>query len=203
MNYEQLKTFYPKDMGKAKGWCLRNVAQGFHICPSPNPSDSAKTDMSRNKAKGTFHSSLSDIPLNCAVPVYVKTTSKYGHVAVYDKGVFYNDGKKVNSLGTVLGWGEWCNGYQIVKKGATRSFLPAKGYWGPGDSSEQIRQEAAFMRRVFPAYTPRSALGPQYGPNLTNSIKQFQRNTGLVPDGCTGPLTYAKLRSYGFVYVKK
>ena len=85
----------------------------------------------------------------------------------------------------------------------TDGFLPSKGYWGPGDSSEQIRQEAAFMRRVFPAYTPRSALGPQYGPNLTNSIKQFQRNTGLVPDGCTGPLTYAKLRSYGFVYVKK
>ena len=85
----------------------------------------------------------------------------------------------------------------------TDGFLPSKGYWGPGDSSEQIRQEAAFMRRVFPAYTPRSALGPQYGPNLTNSVKQFQRNTGLVPDGCTGPLTYAKLRSYGFVYVKK
>lgn len=198
--YEQLKTFYPKDMGKAKGWCLRNVAQGFHICPSSNPSPDAKTDMSRNKAKGTFHSSLSDIPLNCAVPVYVKTTSKYGHVAVYDKGVFYNDGKKVNSLGTILGWGEWCNGYQIVKRGATRSFLPAKGYWCLGDKDERISQLALFMRQNFPAYTSAKALGPYYGKYLESSIKDFQKRTKLYPDGCVGKLTYAKLKEYGFIY---
>lgn len=198
--YEQLKTFYPKDMGRDKGWCLRNVAKGFHICPSPNPAPDAKTDMARNKAKGTFHSSLSDIPLNCAVPVYVKTTSKYGHVAVYDKGVFYNDGKKVNSLGTILGWGEWCNGYQIVKRGATRSFLPAKGYWGLGDKDERIASLALFMRQNFPAYTSAKALGPYYGKYLESSIKDFQKRTKLYPDGCVGKLTYAKLKEYGFIY---
>lgn len=198
--YEQLKTFYPKDMGKAKGWCLRNVAQGFHICPSPIPAPDAKTDMSRNKAKGTFHSSLSDIPTNCAVPVYVKTTSKYGHVAVYDKGVFYNDGKKVNSLGTILGWGEWCNGYQIVKRGATRSFLPAKGYWCLGDKDDRIATLALFMRQNFPAYTSAKALGPYYGKYLESSIKNFQKRTGLAADGCVGKLTYNKLKEYGFRY---
>lgn len=81
-------------------------------------------------------------------------------------------------------------------------FLPAKGYWGPGDKSNQIEQEAAFMRRVFPAYTPKAALGPVYGPNLTKSVKEFQRRTGLVQDGCTGPITYAKLQSFGFKYKK-
>ena len=198
--YEQLKTFYPKDMGKAKGWCLRNVAEGFHISPSPNPAPDAKTDMARNKAKGTFHNGLSDVPSNCAVPVYVKTTSKYGHVAVYDKGVFYNDGKKVNSLGTVLGWGEWCNGYQIVKRGATRSFLPAKGYWGLGDKDERIGKLALFMRQNFPAYTSAKALGPEFGKYLRSAIVSFQKRTGLSPDGYVGKLTYAKLKEYGFVY---
>ena len=198
--YEQLKTFYPKDMGRDKGWCLRNVAKGFHICPSPNPAPDAKADMARNKAKGTFHSSLSDIPLNCAVPVYVKTTSKYGHVAVYDKGVFYNDGKKVNSLGTVLGWGEWCNGYQIVKRGATRSFLPAKGYWGLGDKDERIASLALFMRQNFPTYTSAKALGPEFGKYLRSAIINFQKRTGLSADGYVGKLTYAKLKEYGFIY---
>lgn len=200
MVYEQLKTFYPKDMGKDKGWCLRNVAKGFHISPSPNPAPDAKTDMARNKAKGTFHASLSDIPLNCAVPVYVKTTSKYGHVAVYDKGVFYNDGKKVTSLGTILGWGEWCNGYQIVKSGASRSFLPAKGYWGLGDKDERIASLALFMRQNFPAYTSAKALGPEFGKYLRSSIVNFQKRTGLSADGYVGKLTYAKLKEYGFKY---
>lgn len=200
MTYEQLKNFYPKDMGKDKGWCLRNVAKGFHITPSPNPAPDAKSDMARNKAKGTFHNGLSDVPLNCAVPVYVKTTSKYGHVAVYDKGVFYNDGKKVTSLGTVLGWGEWCNGYQIVKSGASRSFLPAKGYWCLGDKDERIATLALFMRQNFPAYTSAKALGPEFGKYLQSSVKNFQKRTGLASDGCVGRLTYNKLKEYGFKY---
>ena len=203
-SYEQLKPFYPKDMGNKKGWCLLNVAKGFHATPSANPSASAKADMEKNKAKGTFHSGTKDIPTNCAVPVYIKTTSVYGHVEVYDKGVYYNDGKKTNKPGTVLGWGEWCNGFQLVRKTAKRTFLPAKGYWGPGDQDSRIADLALFMRQNFPSYTSTKALGPVYGKNLTASIKEFQKRTGkrtgLYPDGCTGPLTYKKLQSFGFKY---
>lgn len=200
MAYEQLKTFYPKDMGKAKGYCLRNVAEGYHICPSPNPSASAKADMERNKAKGTYHSGCADLPNNVAVPVYIKTTSQYGHVVVWDKDVFYNDGKKTTNAGTILGWGEWCNGYQVVRPVATRRFLPAKGYWGVGDKDERIATLALFMRQNFPSYTSAKALGPIFGKYLQSSIKTFQKRTGLVADGYVGKLTYNKLKEYGFKY---
>lgn len=79
-------------------------------------------------------------------------------------------------------------------------FLPAKGYWGPGDNDKRVGQIASFMRRVFPAYTSAKALGPYYGPYLKSSILQFQKRTGMSRvdcDGCVGPLTLAKLRSYG------
>lgn len=198
MGYEQLKPFYPKDMGSKKGWCLQNVAKGFHIYPSSDPSSSAKSDMNRNIAKGTYHTGMSDVPTNCAVPIYVKTTSQYGHIAVYDKGVYYNDGKKVGSVGTILGWGEWCNGYQIVKKQAKKSFLPAKGYWCRYDKDSRVGELATFMYKTFPSYTNKKALGNIYGDYLWKSIKEFQKRTGLYPDGMTGKLTYNKLKEYGF-----
>lgn len=201
MAYEQLKQFDPKKMGKDKGYCLANVAKGFGIYPSPDPSSSAKADMERNKKKGTLNS-INDIPRNCAVPVYLDTSSKYEHVVVYDKGQWYSDGKKMNQpdLKTVFGWGEWCNGYQIVKKTAARSFLPAKGYWGLGDCDDRIACLARFMRREFPAYTSAKALGSYFGTYIQKSIKEFQRRVGLVPDGYVGKLTYNKLKQYGFTY---
>ncbi|MBQ9011126.1 MAG: peptidoglycan-binding protein [Bacilli bacterium] len=201
MNFEQLKPFYPKDMGTAKGWCLLNVAKGFHATPSANPSASAKADMNSNIARGTFHSKLNDIPTNCAVPVYVKSTSQYGHVVAYDKGVYYTDGRRYTPVtADIIGWGEWCNGFQIVKKGTTKSFLPAKGWWGRYDKDDRVAILARFMRLKFPAYTSAKALGPVYGDYLWKSIKEFQKRTGLAPDGNTGPITYAKLKEYGFVY---
>lgn len=201
MSFEQLKPFYPKDMGTAKGWCLLNVAKGFHATPSANPSASAKADMNSNIARGTFHSKLNDIPTNCAVPVYVKSTSQYGHVVAYDKGVYYTDGRRYTpAIADIIGWGEWCNGFQIVKKGTTKSFLPAKGWWGRYDKDDRVAALARFMRSTFPAYTSAKALGPVYGDYLWKSIKEFQKRTGLAPDGNTGPITYAKLKEYGFVY---
>ena len=197
-NYEQLKPFYPKDMGTKKGWCLQNVAKGFHIYPSPNPSGSAVADMNTNKRKGTFHSGVKDIPTNCAVPVYQDTVSKNEHILVYDKGVWYSDGKKVNKPGSIFGWGEWCNGYQIVKKGAAKGFLPAKGYWARYDKDERVAKLSTFMYKTFPAYTNKKALGNVYGDYLWKSIKQFQKNVGLYPDGNCGRLTYAQLQKYGF-----
>lgn len=200
MAYEQLKPFYPKDMGTKKGWCLQNVAKGFHIYPSPSPSGSAKVDMQRNKTKKTFHSGIADIPSNCAVPVYQDTASKDEHILVYDKGVWYSDGKRVNKPNNIFGWGEWCNGYQIVKKGASKGFLPAKGYWARYDKDERVAKLATFMYKNFPAYTSKKALGNVYGDYLWKSIKRFQKNVQLYPDGNCGPLTYKKLQSCGFKY---
>lgn len=201
MAYEQLKPFYPKDMGSKKGWCLQNVAKGFHAYPSANPSASAKVDMEINKSKGTFHNGLSDLPENCAVPVYIDSTSVYEHVVAYDKGNWYEDGRKICRPSNIFGWGEWCNGFQIVKKSAiSKSFLPAKGYWCFGDQDARVGVLANFMFNTFPAYTSKKALGNYYGNYLKSSITEFQKRTGLYPDGCVGKITYAELQKYGFRY---
>ena len=78
------------------------------------------------------------------------------------------------------------------------SFFPARGYFKKGDTSTKISKIASFMRKNFPSYTSPLALGPYFGKNLENSIKEFQKRTGLEADGCIGPLTLAKLKKYGF-----
>lgn len=206
MAYKQLKQFYPSDMGKDKGYCLRNVAKGYHIYPSNDPSSSAKQDMERNKTKGTLHP-LSTLPTNVAVPVYLDTTSQYEHIEVSDKGFFWSDGKQVNKPLNAFGWGEWCNGYRIVEwvdDPQPTGFLPPKGYWCRYDKDERVNTLSKFMRATFPSYTPSSALGPIYGDNLWRSIAEFQRrakadgNYNDVIDGNTGPKTYEALKKYGF-----
>lgn len=200
MSYEQMKPFYSKDMGNRKGFCLQNVAKGFHIYPSANPSGSAIQDMNRNKQKGTLHP-LNTIPENVAVPVYQDTSSSYEHILVYDKGIWWSDGRKISapSSRSIFGWGEWCNGYQIVKYVESPSgFLPKKGYWCKYDVDSRVGKLADFMFKTFPAYTSKKALGNTYGDNLSKSIKEFQKRTGLYPDGMTGKITFAKLKQYGF-----
>lgn len=204
-NYEQVKPFYFKDMGKAKGLCLQNVAKGYHIYPSPDPSGSAKADMERNKKKGTLHS-VNELPKNCAVPVYQDTYSKDEHIMVYDKGNWYSDGRKINApdYKTIFGWGEWCNGYQIVKK-VSSGFLPAKGYWQKGDVDKRIDTLCKFYADNFWGYFCKTKAkahqlldGPIFGNNCEKWTKEFQRRVGLVPDGYVGKLTYAALKKYGF-----
>lgn len=83
---------------------------------------------------------------------------------------------------------------------ANNTFLPSRGYFKRGDNNANVGKIASFMRKTFPSYTSVKALGNLYGPNLIASIKEFQRRTGLVADGCTGPKTLAKLVEYGFRY---
>ena len=208
MAYKQLKPFYPSDMGTKKGWCLENVARGYHIYGVPSAQTSAKADMEFNKAKGTLHP-LNTLPINVAVPVYLDTASKYEHIEVSDKGVFWSDGKKVSKpASNCFGWGEYCNGVRIVEyqndPQPSTGFLPPKGYWGRYDKDTRVAELASFMRKVFPAYTPSSALGPIYGDNLWKSMVQFQKNAradgnyNAEIDGNTGPKTYEALKKYGF-----
>ena len=193
MAYEQTLSFYPKDMGKQKGWCLQNCRLGFHIYTPKYAS--AKTAMDAGKRNGTFHEGLP--PSNISVPVYTPSSSKYGHVVVYDKGTWYSDGKKTGAW-TALGWDEMMDGTRVVKYTTHESFLPAKGYWCKYDKDERVDRLASFMYATFPAYTSRKALGEVYGDNLAKSITEFQRRTNLYPDGCTGRITYNELKKYGF-----
>ena len=197
-NYEQTMPFYPKDMGKQKGWCLQNCRLGFHIY-TPHYA-SAKAAMNAAKRNGTYHAGTP--PNNISVPVYTSTSSQYGHVVVWDKGTWWSDGKKYSSWSGVLGWDEIMDGTRVVKVASSKSFLPAKGYWARYDKDDRVAALASFMRKTFPAYTPAKALGPVYGDSLWKSIYEFQKrsNGKLYPDGNTGPLTYKELQRYGFKY---
>ena len=132
------------------------------------------------------------------------------HVAMYYNGKFFgqNQGQKAARLINISTSGVLgvLRPKMYVKKASTTtntsssSFLPARGYIKLGDKSENISKLATFMRKKFPSYTPASALGPVYGNNLCNAIKEFQRRTNLTQDGCVGKLTLAKLVKYGFRY---
>lgn len=195
-NYEQTMPFYPKDMGKQKGWCLQNCRLGFHIYKPKYAS--AKAAMDAAKRNGTFHAGTP--PNNISVPVYVSSGSKYGHVVVWDKGTWWSDGKRYRSWSGVLGWDEMMDGTRVVKVASIKSFLPSKGYWAKYDKDDRVAALASFMRKTFPKYTSAKALGPVYGNYLSKSIAEFQRrsNGKLYPDGMVGPKTYAELQKYGF-----
>lgn len=199
MSWEQVKPFIPNEMGKKKGWCLQNVRLGFRVYTPKYAS--AKSAMQAGIRNGTVHP-YTELPNNVAVPVYIKTTSSNGHVVVCDKGKWYSDGKTMNKPlgGNVLGWDEMADGTRVVQWSNDRSFLPAKGYWGAGDKDERIAILARFMRANFPAYTSAKALGAEYGKYIQASITEFQKRTGLYPDGYTGQKTYDMLKKYGFVY---
>lgn len=78
------------------------------------------------------------------------------------------------------------------------SFLDTKGYLTLGDNGDNVSKIASFMRKTFPAYTSKKALGSYYGKYIKASITEFQKRTGLVADGNVGPITLAKLKEYGF-----
>lgn len=130
--------------------------------------------------------------------VGVSTGGKYGHV-VWSDGTLHISEYNYYSNGTYSERNVNAKNYQwFVVKSTTKGFLPAKGFWARGDKDARIGQLASFMRATFPSYTSKAALGNYYGPNLERAIKEFQRRTGLVDDGKTGPLTYNKLKSFGF-----
>ena len=199
MSYEQVRAFYPKEMGTQKGWCLKNCRIGFRIYTGKFAS--AKADMLSQKKNGTLNP-MTTLPSNCSVPVYLDVASQYEHVEVYDKGTWYSDGKKVKApdYNKCYGWGELCDGTRVVKLTNVAKFLPAKGYWKEGDEDFRIAKLCEFMYKTFPAYTSKKILNDPdiFGKNCKAAITEFQKRTGLYPDGIVGKNTYNKLKEYGF-----
>lgn len=199
MAYKQVRQFNLSKMGHKRGWCLQNVRLGFGIGPKYL---NAKLDMLAQRKNGTLHSGVP--PINISVPVYCDTSALAEHVVVWDKGKVYSDGVlQKNGLAGFksFGWGELCDGTRVVewtKDAGGTGFLPKRGYWKPGDYDARIGQMASFMKKEFPSYTSKAALGNYFGPNLERAIREFQKRTGLEQDGCVGPKTYAKLKNFGF-----
>lgn len=79
-----------------------------------------------------------------------------------------------------------------------KKFFDGNGWFGYGDTHENIGKIADFMYKTFPKYTNKKALGCYYGKYIMASIKEFQKRTGLTPDGCVGQITLNKLKEYGF-----
>ena len=106
-----------------------------------------------------------------------------------------------------LTYGEETKPAEPTKEDTTKdNFLGARGYIKLGDKSESVGKIAEFMYKTFPAYTPKSALGNYFGPNIANSIGEFQRRCkaqGIYDDAidkCVGPKTLKCLRYFGFPY---
>lgn len=198
-DYEQLINADLKKMGTAKGWCLKNVTMAFDIHVAKYAS--AKAEMEAQRREGTLHP-IDTLPTNVCVPVYVDTASPYEHVVLSYYGTFYSDGKKISRyyFKNYFGWGEKVAGIPVVKATTMKKFLPARGYWCLGDIDDRVGILAKFMRATFPAYTSKHALGNIYGKYLKSSIVEFQKRTGLYPDGYVGAKTYAKLKEFGFKY---
>lgn len=138
---------------------------------------------------------------------------KYGHVGIVtsikQSGVTVmlqgqNQGTFKTKVTVIsFGLGDFLGAFRFKAWKTQPLFLPERGYWTKGDMDERVGKLASFMRSTFPAYTNAAALGNYYGPNLAAAIKEFQRRTGMKSkdcDGNTGPLTYDKLKQFGFKY---
>ena len=147
MAWQQVRSFNINNMGTRKGWCLMNARLGFGI--KSGTFDSAKADMLSQKYNGTLHPM--PCPSNVAVPVYVDSISVFEHIMVFDKGVFYSDGKKVAQPAHIFGWGELCDGVRVVQRIADTKKSNEEiakevmaGKWGNGDDRKNRLTKAGY-----------------------------------------------------------
>lgn len=128
----------------------------------------------------------------------VKQTGKYGHV-VWSDGTLTITDYNWNSDGNFKEHTVTASAYRwYVISATSQGFLPNRGYWKKGDRDARIGEMDSWFRATFPMYAPPSILGNYFGNTTEKTVREFQRRTGLVPDGMVGKLTYAKMKQYGF-----
>ena len=195
IGYDQYQrtTLYAK--AKAKNWDISKVTEKCEtdcsalvaVCCNAAGVTVSKDMYTGNesavlKGTGKFNSFIDS--------VYTKSSSylKRGDILLGNghTAIVLSDGDKVKVVTTPT----------TTKK--TESFLPARGYFKKGDVSANVGKIASFMRKNFPSYTSVAALGNTYGDNLIKAVKEFQKRSGLEPDGKFGKLTLAELKKHGF-----
>ena len=135
-------------MGRKTDWCLQNCRLGFGI--KTGHFENAKADLDSQRKNRTLHN-ISTLPKNCAVPVYVDTSSPYEHVVVVDHGTWYSDGVKIKPISNVYGWGEYCDGVRVIKwvedekKTVTEVAKEViQGKWGNGATRKKRLTDAGY-----------------------------------------------------------
>lgn len=82
--------------------------------------------------------------------------------------------------------------------------FPERGYFKKGDKGTSILLISSFLAFNFLGYESKTGvaidemLGEYFGPKLEIWIKEFQRENDLSVDGGIGPITYNKMKEYGF-----
>lgn len=178
-------------------YCAWKIAETTGSWPKRTGDMNAKNWVSRLRENG--YSTIVSTPSGNGKCVGVWAGGKYGHVVWANNSLFVSE-YNYNSTGNYHERTVNKNDFTWVqiKPSGSSGFLPTRGYWMFGDTDARVGQLASFMRSTFPAYTPAAALGNYFGPNLQRAIKEFQRRCGLATDGCVGPITYNKLKSFGF-----
>jgi peptidoglycan hydrolase-like protein with peptidoglycan-binding domain len=74
---------------------------------------------------------------------------------------------------------------------------PSGIYCQYDDRSDHVMTLQRFMTSHFPAYNRYRPTG-YFGIATKEGVAEFQRRTGLTPDGVVGPMTLAKLQTFGF-----
>lgn len=76
--------------------------------------------------------------------------------------------------------------------------VPAQRTLAEGDTGADVKRLQAGLNKTFPAYSKFTGNGDgKFGPYTVQVVKEFQRRTGLKPDGVVGPDTRKKLANYG------
>jgi hypothetical protein len=68
-----------------------------------------------------------------------------------------------------------------------------------GATGGRVSALQAGLNRVFPSYS-RLAVDGQFGNATKAVVQEFQRRVGITADGVVGPVTTAKLNSYGITF---
>lgn len=92
-------------------------------------------------------------------------------------------------------------------KPATTSQSPSPKPQGPADrvlsfgsTGNDVARLQAGLRRAFPAYAGALVADGSFGRLTLAAVLEFQRRSGLAPDGHVGPITRAKLATYGVTF---
>ena len=113
VEFKQKVKFDEHYMGRRRNFSHDNARRGFKI--SKNCFISARDDYKSQVQANTLRS-MASLPKDLSVPVFLATTSKFGHIGVWHHGKLYVDGVIDNKqLINAICWAETISGVRVVE----------------------------------------------------------------------------------------